>query len=76
MDLLTQGGLDMVVHDKVEGAQVMHLALQGPTLWVPPHQVVRSLVPEYGPQCIPQASLPGHKILDPSQTGGYLKWQS
>ena len=27
MDLLTQGGLDMVVHDKVEGAQVMHLAL-------------------------------------------------
>ena len=66
MDLLTQGGWDRVVHDKVEEAQVMHLALQGPTLWVPPHQEVRSLIPG-GPQCIgltniypPYRAIPGN----------------
>ena len=75
---LTQGGWDRVVHDKVEEAQVMHLALQGPALWVPPHLEVRSLVPG-GPQCIRLSSfVPGHKKHNPSprQTGGYLKWQS
>ena len=63
----------MVVHDKVEGAQAMHLAMQGPPLWVSPHQVVRPLIPESGPQCILQAFPPCNKILDPSQVGAYLE---
>ena len=73
VNYLTQGGLGMAVYDKIEGAQVMHCALQEPPLWVPPHQVVKSLAPECGSQCIPQAPLPCHGLPAPSQAGDYLK---
>ena len=66
---LTIGRRNMVIHGRVEGAQVMHLAMHGPPLWVYPHQVMRSKVPESGPQWIPQAFLPVIIILIPFMQG-------
>ena len=66
----------MVIHDRAEGAQVRQLTMHEPPLWVPPHQVVRSLAPESGPQCIPCTYLPCHKTLDPHQAGDFLGYDN
>ena len=35
--VLTHGHVNLVIHERVEGASVMNPALHGPPLWVPSH---------------------------------------